>query len=135
MQTDIEFKHPIGLNLVVSSATTFQGKSPSFSVAYLDPVTMLPINLETYAFDLAHANEHDEEKWVKMWDYLSEYELEDLSPASMQKFSEKMFRDEKAASLYKAHRNVKHVKPDENCDFPCRQEMYCQTVSNDYDEY
>ena len=46
-----------------------------------------------------------------------------------------MFFDEEKANNYAAHRFVKHPKPDASCDLKCRQEMYCQTVSNDYDEY
>jgi hypothetical protein len=108
VQTDITFQKPIGLNFIVGSGTTFVGKPPSFSVAYLDPVTMLPVNFETYAFDLDYGNTHDEEKWDLMWNYLDTYNLTDLSPASMQQHSEKMFFDEAAAAHYKAHRNVKH---------------------------
>ena len=56
------------------------GKPPSFSVVYLDPDTMLPLNFETYAFDLDFANTHDLEKWDLMWNFKDTYNLTDLSP-------------------------------------------------------
>ena len=46
-----------------------------------------------------------------------------------------MLFKEEAAVQYKAHRHVKHPLPNDTCDLACRQEMYCQTMSNDYDEY
>ena len=49
-------KKPIGMNFIVGSATTFHGKPQSFNVIYVDPVTVLPVNFETHAFDLNHAN-------------------------------------------------------------------------------
>lgn len=49
-------KKPIGVNFISGSGTTYQGKPPSFNVVYLDPETMLPIDYESYAFDLDHAN-------------------------------------------------------------------------------
>lgn len=71
---------PIGVNYVVSSGTTYQGKPPSFSVVHLDPDTMLPVDFETFAFDLDHANAHDEPIWRHMWNFKEVYEIEDLSP-------------------------------------------------------
>jgi hypothetical protein len=53
---DVYMKQSIGMNFIIGSATTYQGKPPSFNVIYLDPDTMLPIDFETYAFDLDHAN-------------------------------------------------------------------------------
>lgn len=53
---DINGGKEIGMNFIVGSVTTFQGKPPSYDLIYLDPETMLPVELETYAFDLETAN-------------------------------------------------------------------------------
>jgi hypothetical protein len=50
-------KKPIGMSFIVGSTTTFTGKNPSFNVIYLDPDTMLPIDYETYGFDIQQANQ------------------------------------------------------------------------------
>lgn len=79
---DVYNKKAIGMNYIVGSATTYQGKPPSFNVIYLDKETMLPIDYETYAFDLDHANEFDEPIWNRVYDYRQTYNLKDLSPQS-----------------------------------------------------
>jgi len=43
VQTDMITKKPIGVNFIIGSGTTFQGKPPSFNVVYIDPVTLLPV--------------------------------------------------------------------------------------------
>jgi hypothetical protein len=70
------------MNFIVSSATTYQGKPPSFNVIYLDPETMLPVDYEAYALDLDHANDHDETIWSRKNNYRDYFHLQDLSPQS-----------------------------------------------------
>lgn len=134
---DITFKKPIGVNFIIGSATTFTGKPPSFNVVYLDPETLLPVDLETYAFDLVHANKFDEPKWDLMYDYRKEYNMTDLSPDSFMKLSSDIFYKEEVAIEYMVHRYIggPGVNPEAGCDFECRMDFYCQTVSNDYDEW
>ena len=51
---------PIGMNFIIGSVSPYMGslsgapsgKNPSFSVAYIDPDTSLPVDIETYGFDL-----------------------------------------------------------------------------------
>lgn len=131
------FKKPIGMNYIIGSATTYLGKPPSFNVIELDPVTMLPVYFETYAFDLVHANKYDDPKWDLKYNYTETYNLPDLSPQSFLEHSELMFRNETAAIQYRNHRYIDGPgqNPTDPCDRKCMMEMYCQTVSNDYDEY
>jgi hypothetical protein len=39
------------------------GKNPSFSILHVDPETMLPVDFETWSFDLDYANKYDAPKW------------------------------------------------------------------------
>mgnify|MGYP006893281099 CR=1 FL=1 len=64
---------------------------------YLDPDTMLPINFDTYVFDLDHANQFDEPIWKKKYNWLEEYDLPDMSPKSFYDHSRKIFYNETAA--------------------------------------
>jgi len=73
VQTDMITKKPIGVNFIIGSGTTFQGKPPSFNILYIDPVTMLPVQFETHAFDLDHANKYDEPKWDLKLNYTETY--------------------------------------------------------------
>lgn len=85
---DVAFRQPILQNFIIGSATTYQGKEPSFNVIHLDPETMLPVELQTFAFDLKHANAYDEPIWRLKYNYTETYNMVDLSPASFFKVSE-----------------------------------------------
>lgn len=84
---DVNHTSSINMNFIVGSATTFLGKPPMFDVIYLDPDTMLPVELETYIFNLEYANRLDEPRYELYIDYKKDYGLEDLSPASFMKMS------------------------------------------------
>ncbi len=55
--------YPIGVMTVCGSLTTWGGINPSFCVYTLDKEMFLPINRETYAFDIASANEAGVPSW------------------------------------------------------------------------
>lgn len=137
IQRDMIESKPIGMNFIVSSGTTYQGKPPSFNVIYVDPETMLPVDYESWVFDLDHANAHDEPKWDRVHDYRDTYQLKDLSPASFWEHSQKIFREEKVAMQYRNNRYLggPGQNPTDPCGFECRTSYYCQTVADDYDEY
>jgi hypothetical protein len=103
-------KKPIGFNFILGSGTTYTGKPPSFNIAYLDPVTLIPVQFETIAFDLEHANKFDEPKWDLVIDYVKEYNLPDLSPQSFMDHSMKIYEDADAAKQYRENRYVKGPK-------------------------
>ena len=126
------------MNFIVGSATTYMGKPQSFNVIYLDPETMLPIDFESIAFDLDHANAYDEPIWYKKYDYRKTYNMADLSPQSFYDYSHfQIQRNETAAMEYRNHRYLEGpgVNVEEGCDIHCRMIYYCQTVSNDFDEW
>lgn len=88
MVRDMSFKQPVGINFIIGSVTTFTGKPPNFNVLYLDPDTMLPVEFQTIAFDLEHANLYDQPIWYPIYNYTETYEMADLSPASFLKVSQ-----------------------------------------------
>lgn len=59
----------VSMNFIVGSGTTYLGKPPMFDVMYLDPDTMLPVELETYIFDLEYSNKMDQPRWHQYIDY------------------------------------------------------------------
>jgi hypothetical protein len=96
--TDMVQKEPIGMNFIVGSGTTFQGKPPSFNVIYLDPESMIPLDYESWVFDLEKANAEDKPTWNKRLNYREEYGLKDLSPQSFMDHSfGQIYRNESAA--------------------------------------
>ena len=49
------------MNFIVGSVTTFTNKPSSFNVIYLDPENLIPIEYETWSFDLNYANQNNVE--------------------------------------------------------------------------
>lgn len=79
---DVRFGQPILTNFIVGSSTPVEKKEPSFSVMHLDPDTMLPVEIQTFAFDLLHANANDDPKWRLKYNISETYNMPDLSPQS-----------------------------------------------------
>ena len=73
------------------------GKEPSFAVLYVDPETMLPVDYETWNFDLEYANKFDIPKWRRLLNWRDTYGLKDLSPSSMLKLAESFKQKEREA--------------------------------------
>lgn len=61
-------EHNIHFNYFGGSVTTGTNKNPSFNVIEFDKATMLPLNIKTYAFDLAQANLDDQPTWTLFHD-------------------------------------------------------------------
>lgn len=97
----------IGLNSIGGSGTTYEERNPSFAVVEFDALTMLPINMKTYYFDLVTANTiaGDTPGWTFLHDWKETYGLKDLSPASMLDLSERFKTDQDLAITYNWNRN------------------------------
>lgn len=123
------------MNFIVGSVTTFKGKPPSFDIMYLDPDTMLPVELETYAFDLDTANKNGTTNWNLYIDHRKEYNLPDMSPASYLNLSNSILADKEVCEKYKVNMYVGGPISDRT---PCTKEqardLYCYTTSSDEKE-
>ncbi len=82
------------MNFIVGSGTTFKFKPPSFNVIYLHPDSLVPIDFETYKFNLDEANKGDTPTWSKIYDYRKTYDLPDLSPSSFFAHSQQIYKNE-----------------------------------------
>ena len=81
--------------------TTYTDLNPSFMVHEYDALTMLPINMTTYTFDLDKANQDGgEPEWYVLHDYLSEYGMTDLSPNSFADLGSRVLADQDVANQY-----------------------------------
>lgn len=83
------------MNSVGPSLTPYTDKNPSFSVVEFDALTMLPINMKTYYFDLNVANAAAGETpgWSFLHDWIETYQMPDFSPASFLDLSERFAVD------------------------------------------
>ena len=140
------------MNFMVASVTPWSSHvhAPSFQVVHLDPDTLIPVNMETYAFDMDKANRdypptwNSEEnrfevksypKWDRLYNYLDRYELQDMSPKSFYDYATKMYTNETAAIQYMNAMRVRYPSQLEEttCDNTCRRNLHCGAITNDED--
>jgi hypothetical protein len=68
---------------------------------------MLPVDLETHAFDLDHANKYDEPIWSIKYNYVDTYNLKDMSPNSFYEHSySQIYKNISGCTEYKNHRYI-----------------------------
>lgn len=81
--------------MVHGSVTTFVGKDPQFYVIEWDEEMMVPVNIHVYTANLTAANHNGqtEPEWYEIHDYLSEYNMTDMSPNSMKQLSNKLYKE------------------------------------------
>ena len=98
---------------------------------------MLPVEMETYYLNITKANIEDKATWELYHTYTEAFDMPDLSPMSILKYSERVQNDEETAKYY---RNMRYVGGgtmdlDKKCDYEhCRKTHYCQISTSDFDE-
>jgi hypothetical protein len=106
-----------------------------FDVIYLDPETMLPVDLETYKFDIEYANKNDQPKWDLYIDYRKDYNLTDLSPGSFYNMSNEIKTNEEMCSKYKHNSRGGGPSIDKKpCSAKEHKDYHCATIAGDSDE-
>lgn len=130
---DLVTKQPTGVNFIVSSATTYQSKPPSFDLVYLDPDTMRPVDYEIYALDLDHANAHDEIRWSRYFDYRTGFNMTDLRPQNFFDLAQRVFHEPKVCSIYAKNRFVggPGYEDSPTCDYISN---YCQIIASEEED-
>lgn len=121
----------IGVNLIAGSLTSYQNMNPSFLVIEVDEETMLPINTQTYYFNITHANLYNEPLWLPLHDLTSYYQLEDLSPDSINDFAHRVLNNETLANLYEWNTGRQYGPMPTSCNDGCRLNKYCQITSTE----
>ena len=129
----MSFTHPenaIGLSSIGGSVTTYENRNPSFAVVEFDALTMLPMNMKTYYFDLdkANASDADTPGWTLLHDWKETYELPDISPASMLGLSERFKRGEDITLTYDWNRSRQVGAKPTTAD---GKALYCSTSTSE----
>jgi len=111
VHTNKKTKVPFGASITHRSVTTstvmtYPVNHPAFTVMEWDKEFMVPINVEVYMMDLDKANKNPDKKpeWTLNHSFINTYQMEDLSPSSFKKFTEKLYSDGKMAGIYESHR-------------------------------
>jgi hypothetical protein len=89
---------------------------------------MLPVDLETYAFDLDMANKNGTTNWNLYLDYRTEYDMVDLSPSSFMNLSNKILADKDICEKYKVNTRVGGPIADRTpCTKEQQRDLFCYT--------
>jgi len=115
---------PIGVLQVCGAITTLLGNNPAYCVYELDKATMLPVSRKTYYFDMDSANETGVPDWKLMTDWTADFDLIDLSPASLKKHADKMVTDS-AFSADFLNRSKRITDGSPTCSESCRKNTVC----------
>lgn len=75
--------------------TTYNDLNPNYRIHTVDPETFQVNGHETWIYNLTQANltPENDPAWYKEYDFLQEYGISDLSPASLDAMAEAMARD------------------------------------------
>lgn len=136
-QVALSITHPdkaVGVNSVGGSLTPYTEKNPSFMVIEFDALTMLPVNMKTYSFNLEEANQvaGDKPGWALLHDWIDTYQMKDLSPASFKNLSERFKTDQDLANMYSWNRVRQYGTEPTNAS---GSHLYCNTVSVETYQY
>lgn len=125
---------PVGVTEVTASVTTYACSLPSFKVITFDKATMLPINMETYSSNMEEANTQqlDALEWGWVHDYLTTYNMTDLSPSSFRDLSLRIFSEEAVMQEFSSNRCVRNPHASSHHGDPLG--LYCLTMSSEMHE-
>lgn len=114
--------------------TAYVNGNPSFAVIEFDALTMLPVNMHTYYFDLAKANANPGTTpgWTYLHDWKSTYQLPDLSPASMLALSERFKVDQELAITYYWNKSRQAFDRPTQVDGDA---LFCYTTTTEINQY
>lgn len=120
----------VGLNYWSGAMTTYSNAYPSFRRFILDTQTMLPVQIETYRFDVNAENP----EFLLDHELTSYYGMPDLSPASFDALAARFLADEDLALKYLKTKSQQGPKGYTTCDETCRLSVYCDVSTSTYQD-
>ncbi|GAB6027706.1 Acid sphingomyelinase-like phosphodiesterase 3b [Chamberlinius hualienensis] len=93
------------------------------------------INYEQYYLNLSMANIEKVDGWTKEYDFLSAYNIRDLSPVSVDAVTQTFITSNRTYFDKYYYYNSVSYAPATECDDVCQQNHYCGIVKVDYNEF
>lgn len=100
----------VGISMLTGSLTTYSDRNPSFRIIEIDRETLRPVNFHQYRLDLEKANsnpEKEELEFDKVYSFLEEYEIKDMTHIGIHDFLNKLENDRVTISKFKHHKDSK----------------------------
>ena len=122
---------PISVQWIAPSLTTYTNLNPSFRIYAADSNTWLPVNYYQYRLNLTQANLNATAapQWTVAYDFLSEYNLPDMSVETVYKWALSMMMNE--AEMVKFMGNFVAGGPGAptECGITCRSNEICDLTN------
>ena len=94
----------------------------------VDAEYFVPLDIQTYYMDLDKANKEKNPTWELMHTFTEDYQIPDLSPASLLTLAEKIRDSEDVAAEYLWNKDKRHGGKG-SCDAGCRKSNFCDVTS------
>ena len=121
---------PTNIAYIAPSVTPYHGTNPSYRL-YTVAMTGEVLDHQTFIMDIEEANKFPgrEPDWPLLYSARTEYNMEDLSPASWQVVIHRLQTDKIFFNTFfkNYHGGLSNVKP---CDPNCRRRLICNLVSS-----
>lgn len=115
---------------VGGSVVSYQMLYPTFTVVELDKEEMIPLEIESYWFDIDESNKQNKPIWKHYHNFKQDYGLKDLSPAEMLRLTTEIRDSEETAIKYQNNRS-RGGAPVDTCNEACRLALYCDVSTTD----
>ncbi|XP_041971313.1 sphingomyelin phosphodiesterase-like [Aricia agestis] len=123
--------NPINVAWGAGAATTYSNYNLNYKIATIDPESFGPLNIANYVYNLTEANltPNRSPHWFQLYDFKNSFELQDLSPSSMNALVNSMVTDKKyLLDLYSAYYFKISDASWPWCNEQCKVDNLCKSV-------
>lgn len=130
-------EHAINVAWNGGSTTSFSFVNPNYIMYYVDTEIFQVNEFESWIYNLTEANEHPDRNpiWYKHYSFKEDFDLEDLSPASLDGLIQELAVDREKLTRYWQYK-VKAGDPSLNdgCNEMCLLGSLCKIVTTQYND-
>lgn len=130
-------QHAVSVGWNGGSTSTFTNRNPGYRVYSVDRETLEVNDAITYWYNVTEANETPEKSpiWRKLYSFRETYDLEDLSPASLNQLVYRFAEDKTLLKTYwEYRRRLADPILKQGCDNDCLFTFLCRIVENIFND-
>ncbi|KAJ8941450.1 hypothetical protein NQ318_016890 [Aromia moschata] len=123
-----DYGTPVNVGYNGGSLTPYTKYNPNYKLMTVDPNTYDILNIDTYTFNLTHANLFSDfgPEWFRLYSMKEGYGLDDLSPASIDNLAKHFLTNTQLASRYwRYYVRQGDASLKDGCNKACLKEIVC----------
>jgi len=129
---DPDTGEPRSVMISSPAMTSYTNTNPSIRVFYLDPVTFLPLDMETYHLDIAKDANTGSPPITLSYKTSVDYNMPDASAQSFSDFVDRMEQDDELLKAFRFNMETQ-TGFEGNCDEGCKKRLLCDLRNADYE--